>query len=171
MTWTELHGVLAARGLIRADAALRAETAPGVVTGIAYDSRRVAPGEVFVALKGQHADGAAFARQAIERGAAAIVSEQPAPADLHVAWAMVEDARLALAVLAAAFYRHPSADMQVVGITGTNGKTTTAYLVASIFDAANIRCGLLGTVAYRVGPGARDVREAARTTPEAPDVQ
>ncbi len=171
MTWTELHGVLAARGLIRADAALRAETAPGVVTGIAYDSRRVAPGQVFVALKGQHADGAAFARQAIERGAAAIVSEQPAPADLHVAWTMVEDARLALALLAAAFYRHPSADMQVVGITGTNGKTTTAYLIASIFDAANIRCGILGTVAYRVGPEEHDVREAARTTPEAPDVQ
>ena len=79
MTWAELHGVLAGRGLIRADAALSAEAAAGVVTGIAYDSRQVAPGQVFVALKGLHADGAAFARQAIERGAAAIVSEQPAP--------------------------------------------------------------------------------------------
>ncbi|MFI5178510.1 MAG: UDP-N-acetylmuramoyl-L-alanyl-D-glutamate--2,6-diaminopimelate ligase, partial [Vicinamibacterales bacterium] len=84
---------------------------------------------------------------------------------------VVEDARLALALLAAAFFRQPSADMRVVGITGTNGKTTTAYLIASIFEAAGVRCGILGTVAYRVGPGDDDVREAARTTPEAPEVQ
>jgi len=177
MTWAELHEVLAGRGLIRADGTPSAEAAVGVVTGIAYDSRQVARGHVFVALKGLHADGAAFARQAIERGAAAIVSEQPAPAGVpgvpgaNIPWAMVEDARLALALLAAAFYRHPSGDMQVVGITGTNGKTTTAYLIASIFDAADIRCGVLGTVAYRIGPGEHDVREAAHTTPEAPDVQ
>jgi UDP-N-acetylmuramoyl-L-alanyl-D-glutamate--2,6-diaminopimelate ligase len=174
MTWAELHGVLVGRGLIRAAAAPSAAAAAGVVTGIAYDSRQVARGQVFVALKGLHADGAAFARQAIERGAAAVVSEQPAPPGVpvvNVPWATVEDARLALALLAAAFYRHPSADMRVVGITGTNGKTTTAYLIASIFEAADIRCGVLGTVAYRIGPGENDVREAARTTPEAPDVQ
>ena len=172
MTWTELHKVLAGRGLIRAGAGVGVE-APGGVTGIAYDSRRVEPGQIFVALKGQHADGSQFARQAIERGASAIVSEEAVPPGLavHVPWAIVEDARLALALLAAAFYSDPSADMQVVGITGTNGKTTTAYLVASIFEAAGIRCGILGTVAYRVGPGADDVREAARTTPEAPDLQ
>jgi UDP-N-acetylmuramoyl-L-alanyl-D-glutamate--2,6-diaminopimelate ligase len=123
---------------------------------------------VFVALKGQHADGTAFARQAIERGAAAVVSEQPAPDGVHVPWAIVGDARLALAVLAAAFYRDPSREMRVIGITGTNGKTTTAYLVASIFDAAGIRCGILGTVGYRVGD---EVRDATRTTPEAPEVQ
>ena len=123
---------------------------------------------MFVALKGLHADGAAFARQAIERGAVAVVSEQPAPADAQVAWTVVDDARRALAVLAAAFYRHPSGEMQVVGITGTNGKTTTAYLVASIFDAADLRCGLLGTVGYRIGD---ELREATHTTPEAPDVQ
>jgi UDP-N-acetylmuramoyl-L-alanyl-D-glutamate--2,6-diaminopimelate ligase len=73
--------------------------------------------------------------------------------------------------VAAAFYHHPSSEMQVIGITGTNGKTTTAYLLASIFEAAKIRCGILGTVGYRVGPGEEDVREAARTTPEAPEVQ
>jgi UDP-N-acetylmuramoyl-L-alanyl-D-glutamate--2,6-diaminopimelate ligase len=128
-------------------------------------------GDVFVALKGQHADGSAFARQAIERGAAAIVSEQAAPDGVQIPWAVVDDARLALALVAAAFYHHPSSEMQVIGITGTNGKTTTAYLLASIFEAAKIRCGILGTVAYRVGPGDEDVREAARTTPEAPDVQ
>jgi len=96
------------------------------------------------------------------------VSEQPAPDGLHAPWTIVEDARLALAVLAAAFYRHPSREMRVIGITGTNGKTTTAYLVASIFDAAGVRCGLLGTVGYRIGD---EVREATRTTPEAPEVQ
>ena len=168
MTWAELHGALRGRGLITADDAMRAEAAVGVVTGIAYDSRSVEPGQVFVALKGQHADGTAFARQAIERGAAAIVSEQPAPADAQIPWAIVEDARLALAILAASFYRDPSSEMRVVGITGTNGKTTTAYLLASIFEAAGIRCGILGTVAYRIGD---QVREATRTTPEAPDVQ
>ena len=168
MTWAELHGVLRGGGLIRADDALRAAAVVGVVTGIAYDSRAITPGQVFVALRGQHADGASFARQAIERGAAAVVSEQAAPDGVHVPWAIVGDARLALAVLAAAFYRDPSREMRVIGITGTNGKTTTAYLIASIFDAAGIRCGILGTVGYRIGD---EVREATRTTPEAPEVQ
>jgi UDP-N-acetylmuramoyl-L-alanyl-D-glutamate--2,6-diaminopimelate ligase len=171
MTWAELHGALRGRGLISADDALRAEASVGAVSGIAYDSRTVTPGTVFVALKGQHADGTAFARHAIERGAAAIVSEQPAPADVHLPWAIVEDARRALAVLAVAFYREPSGDMRVIGITGTNGKTTTAYLIASLFEAAGVQCGLLGTVGYRTGPGEDGTREAARTTPEAPDLQ
>jgi UDP-N-acetylmuramoyl-L-alanyl-D-glutamate--2,6-diaminopimelate ligase len=168
VTWAELHGVLRGRGLIRADEAIRAEAAVGPVTGIAYDSRAVERGHVFVALLGQHADGTAFARDAIARGAVAIVSEQSAPDDVHVAWATVGDARVALAALAAAFFHHPSREMQVVGITGTNGKTTTAYLLASIFDAAGVRSGVLGTVAYRIGD---ETREATRTTPEAPDVQ
>ena len=123
---------------------------------------------MFVALKGLHADGTAFARQAIDRGAVAIVSEEPAPEGVHVPWAIVADARLALALLATTFYRDPSREMRVIGITGTNGKTTTAYLVAGIFEAAGIRCGVLGTVAYQIGD---ERREATRTTPEAPDVQ
>jgi len=168
MTWAELHGVLSAHGLIRADDALQAEAAVGLVSGIAYDSRAVEPGQVFVALKGQRVDGAVFARQAIERGAVAIVSEQAAPPDIGVPWAIVGNARLALALLAAGFYRHPSREMQVVGITGTNGKTTTTHLLASIFEAAGITCGVLGTVSYRIGD---EVTEATRTTPEAPDVQ
>ena len=107
-------------------------------------------------------------RQAVERGAIAVVSERPAPPDISVAWSQVTDARLALAVLAAAFYRHPSDEMRVIGITGTNGKTTTAHLIASIFEAAGVTCGVLGTVAYRIGD---EVRESTKTTPEAPDVQ
>jgi len=167
MTWAELCGALRGRGLIRADHALRSEAAVGAVTGVAYDSRAVTAGQVFIALKGQHADGTSFARQAIERDAAAVVSEQAAPEGVHIPWVVVEDARLALAVLAATFYGDPSRQMRVIGVTGTNGKTTTAYLVASIFDAAGLRCGILGTVGYRIGD---EVREATRTTPEAPEV-
>ncbi len=168
MTWADLHAALAERGLVRADAGSLSGPSIGFVTGIVYDSRVVEPGNVFVALRGRHADGTRFAPQALERGAVAIVSEELPPAEVTAAWTTVADARLALALLAAAYYRHPSAEMQVVGITGTNGKTTTAHLVAAIFEASGIRCGLLGTVAYRI---AGEVRDATRTTPEAPDVQ
>jgi UDP-N-acetylmuramoyl-L-alanyl-D-glutamate--2,6-diaminopimelate ligase len=98
----------------------------------------------------------------------AIVAEQPSFLEADIPWVTVDDARLALAVLAAAFYHNPSTSMQVVGITGTNGKTTTAHLVASIFETAGITCGVLGTVGYRIG---NEVREATHTTPEAPEVQ
>jgi UDP-N-acetylmuramoyl-L-alanyl-D-glutamate--2,6-diaminopimelate ligase len=171
MTWTHLHDVLRTSGLTRGDEAEHGGGPAEPVTGIAYDSRVVEPGNVFVALKGQHADGTSFARQAIQRGAIAVVSEQQRPHDVHATWVTTTDARVSLALLADAFFRHPSGDMRLVGITGTNGKTTTAYLMASIFEAAGIRCGLLGTVAYRTGPDEQDVRPAERTTPEAPDVQ
>jgi UDP-N-acetylmuramoyl-L-alanyl-D-glutamate--2,6-diaminopimelate ligase len=137
-------------------------------TGVTYDSRRVTPGAVFVALRGLKMDGAAFAPQAIAAGAAAIVAEVAAPGPEGVAWITVPDARLALAYLAAEFNGHPSRQMQVVGITGTNGKTTTAYLVSAILEAGGIKSGLMGTVLYRVGD--REF-EATRTTPEAPEVQ
>lgn len=165
MTWAHLYERLRAQGLTTS-----APVAPPsvAVTGIAHDSRRVEPGHVFVALRGQHADGTAFVAQALARGAAAVVSQEVAPTDTVVPWAQVSDARLALALLAVEVHGDPSRRMQVVGITGTNGKTTTAYLMASIFEAAGVHCGLLGTVAYRIGS---DVREATRTTPEAPDVQ
>jgi UDP-N-acetylmuramoyl-L-alanyl-D-glutamate--2,6-diaminopimelate ligase len=170
MTWADLHGVLLTHRLLKAGEAdsnglMKARAA---VTGIAYDSRRVQPGHVFVALKGRRTDGARFVREALERGAVAVVSEEPAPADLSAIWTAVQDARLALALLAVAFSGNPSLEMRVVGITGTNGKTTTAHLIASIFDAAEIPCGLLGTVGYRI---ADDIRDATHTTPEAPEVQ
>ncbi|HVH27104.1 MAG TPA: UDP-N-acetylmuramoyl-L-alanyl-D-glutamate--2,6-diaminopimelate ligase [Vicinamibacterales bacterium] len=167
MKWNDLRDALRARGAIhedRTDSGDRHVT----VTGVAYDSRTVKPGNVFVALKGLHADGTTFVHQAMDRGAVAIVSEDPPAEQTRVSWTQVHDARLALAQLAAAFYRHPSGEMQVIGVTGTNGKTTTAYLIASIFEAAGIPCGVVGTVAYRIG---REVREATRTTPEAPEVQ
>ena len=143
-------------------------TSDRAIAAIAYDSRRVVAGAVFVALKGLRADGGAFTAQAASRGAIAVVSESPAPEGFATPWLTVRDARLALALLADRFWDHPSHRMPVIGVTGTNGKTTTSYLLASMLDAAGLRAGMLGTVAYRIGG---DDREASRTTPEAPDVQ
>ena len=145
--------------------------AGAAVTGITHDSRAVTPGTVFVAIRGQRADGVAFAADAIRRGALAIVAESPAAATGGVPWLATTDARLALAELAAIFYGHPSERLTVVGVTGTNGKTTTTYLMASVFDAAGWACGRLGTVTFRVGPSATDERDASHTTPEASEVQ
>jgi UDP-N-acetylmuramoyl-L-alanyl-D-glutamate--2,6-diaminopimelate ligase len=142
--------------------------ASATVASVTSDSREVASGSVFVALHGFKADGAAFARDAIARGAIAVVAEAPAPAEVNVPWLQVPDARLALAALAAEFFENPSDRLVLVGITGTNGKTTTSYLLASIFEAAGIKCGRIGTVGYQIA--GRDV-PATRTTPEAPELQ
>jgi UDP-N-acetylmuramoyl-L-alanyl-D-glutamate--2,6-diaminopimelate ligase len=138
------------------------------VKGVAYDSRKVAPGSVFVAMQGLVADGNVFAPQAASRGAVAVVSEAEPRPGLPVPWIRVTDARAALAVLADAVWGHPSGQMTVVGITGTNGKTTTGYLLGQILDAAGLTTGLVGTVVYRI---AGEERPASRTTPEASDTQ
>ncbi len=145
-----------------------AEAAPAEVTGLAYDSRQVKPGHVFFALRGVNSDGASFAPQAIAKGAIAVVSESPAPTGTSVPWIQVSSDRAALAALAAAYYGNPSEELLLVGITGTNGKTTTSYVLSAIFEAAGVTCGRIGTVGYRIG--SREV-DAARTTPEAPDLQ
>jgi UDP-N-acetylmuramoyl-L-alanyl-D-glutamate--2,6-diaminopimelate ligase len=103
------------------------------VGGLAYDSRQVKPGDVFIALKGLKAAGADFAADAVRRGAVAVVADRPAETASTVPWVIVPDARVAMAALAGEFYGHPSRSMQVVGITGTNGKTTTAYLLRAVF--------------------------------------
>jgi UDP-N-acetylmuramoyl-L-alanyl-D-glutamate--2,6-diaminopimelate ligase len=142
---------------------------PGIdIHGLAYDSRQVKPGDVFIALKGLKAAGADFATDAIRRGAVAVVADRSAETEPVVPWVVVPDARAAMAALSAEFYEHPSRSMQVVGITGTNGKTTTAYLLRAVFESAGKKCGLLGTVTYSVGDAELP---ASRTTPEAPDVQ
>jgi UDP-N-acetylmuramoyl-L-alanyl-D-glutamate--2,6-diaminopimelate ligase len=138
------------------------------VTAIAYDSRHVTPGAIFVALRGVNADGVRFVPQAVANGAIAVVAETAAPPGITVPWIQAASARGALAALAAAFFGNPSEDLALVGITGTNGKTTTSYVLASIFEAAGIKCGRVGTIGYRIG--AREL-DAPRTTPEAPDVQ
>jgi UDP-N-acetylmuramoyl-L-alanyl-D-glutamate--2,6-diaminopimelate ligase len=141
------------------------------VSGVTHDSRAVSPGAVFVAIPGQRSDGAAFAAQAASRGALAIVAETAAPAAPGALWLRTADARLALAELAAVFHGRPSEQLTVVGVTGTNGKTTTTYLLASVFDAAGLPCGRIGTVTFRTGPSGGDERDASHTTPEASDVQ
>ncbi|HET9268541.1 MAG TPA: UDP-N-acetylmuramoyl-L-alanyl-D-glutamate--2,6-diaminopimelate ligase [Vicinamibacterales bacterium] len=156
--------------LVPAEARLALD-APGLdvpCTGVVYDSRSVRPGAIFVALQGLRTDGAAFAPQALAAGAAVVVAGLGVAPVAGAAWLPVGDPRLALALLAAEFHGNPSRSMRVVGVTGTNGKTTTAYLVRAILEAAGIKCGLMGTVAYCIGD--REV-EASRTTPEAPDVQ
>ncbi len=141
------------------------------VTSVTHDSRAVAAGSVFVAIPGRKTDGARFALEAQQRGAAAIVAEAPCPEGVTVPWLIAADARLALSELAAVYYGHPSRALTVVGMTGTNGKTTSTYLMASVFDAASMPCGRMSTTTIRVAPGPGGERDAAHTTPEASDVQ
>ncbi len=169
MTLKELRQRLEAKGLVRGEAAPSVATALSrELSGVAYDSRQVTTGAVFVALKGLRTDGARFADQAFARGALAVVSESLPPEGLGAPWVVVSDARLALAVAAAAFYGQPSDDLVVAGVTGTNGKTTTTHLLAAVFEASGIKCGRLGTITNRIGT---DERTATRTTAEAPDIQ
>jgi UDP-N-acetylmuramoyl-L-alanyl-D-glutamate--2,6-diaminopimelate ligase len=141
------------------------------VTGVTHDSRAVTAGTVFVAVRGQRADGASFAAEAVRRGAAAVIAETAEPSGMAVPWLRTPDARMALAELAAIVHGRPSEALKVIGVTGTNGKTTTTYLLAAVFDAAGIPCGRIGTVTVRVGPTPADERDASHTTPEAPEVQ
>src|SRR5881628_3846820 len=138
------------------------------ILGLAYDSRRVRPGDAFFAIRGTRMDGNRFVPNAIEKGAAAIVSALPATPPVSVPWIEVGDERLALARVAGNFYGHPTAQLHLIGITGTNGKTTTTYLVESILKAANMPAAAFGTIEYR-GPGFSFPAE--RTTAEAPELE
>jgi len=138
------------------------------VTGIAYDSRRLTPGMVFVAIPGLNADGHEYISSAIDRGAAAVICQSNGFVSRRATKVKVSDCREALARAAAAFYDRPSAKLKVVGITGTNGKTTVAFMVKAILEAAGTGCGLIGTVRYEIGDR---VIPAHRTTPEALEIQ
>ncbi len=142
----------------------------GAVTGVAYDSRTLARGALFVAVRGDRFDGITFVDEACARGASAVVAEVERPHDASVPWVQVRDARAALGGLAAAFHRNPSQSLAVIGTTGTNGKTTTTYLITSILDRAGISTGRISSVTYRIADDA-DERPAERTTPEAADIQ
>lgn len=138
------------------------------VAGIAYDSRRITPGMVFVALPGQNVDGHDFITTAIDRGAIAIICERNGILFPRATKIKVTDAREALARAATAFYRNPSSKLKVIGITGTNGKTTVAFMVKNMLEAAGINTGLMGTIHYEIGDR---VIPAQRTTPESLEVQ
>jgi UDP-N-acetylmuramoyl-L-alanyl-D-glutamate--2,6-diaminopimelate ligase len=136
------------------------------ITGLAYDSRRVAPGNLFFCVSGFRSDGHAFAAQAVGGGAAALVCERPLA--LGVPELIVQSARSAMAPIAARFHGEPARRLDVHGVTGTNGKTTTAYLIRALLEAGGAQCGLLGTVKSVVGGHEMTVQ---RTTPEAIDLQ
>jgi UDP-N-acetylmuramoyl-L-alanyl-D-glutamate--2,6-diaminopimelate ligase len=140
------------------------------VQDIAHDSRKVKPGSLFVAVRGFHSDGHQFISQAIKQGASAIVAEKqvgpPVPADTPLL--IVDDSRRALALIANAFFGHPSRRLKLIGITGTNGKTTTTHLVKSVIEASGHTAGLIGTIDYRVGD---KVYQAPNTTPESLELQ
>src|SRR6185436_15912910 len=138
------------------------------VLGVAYDSRKIGKDFVFVAIQGFRSDGNRFAGQAVANGAIAVVSASPQPTGWNTPWIQVADDRAALAKLAANFFGNPTALLHAVGITGTNGKTTTAYLVESEVKAAGFPCAVFGTIEYR-GPGFEHTAE--RTTPEASDLE
>jgi UDP-N-acetylmuramoyl-L-alanyl-D-glutamate--2,6-diaminopimelate ligase len=137
------------------------------IEDLVYDSRKVEPGTLFFCVVGERADGHEFGPRAVEEGAAALVVERQLT-DLEVPQVVVPDSRAAMAPLAARFWGDPTARLQVVGVTGTNGKTTTAFLVREILQAADVYCGLLGTVKQVVGGVEKEV---VRTTPEAIELQ
>ncbi len=145
------------------------------VTDVTHDSRRAGPGSLFVAVRGGLFDAHKFIPQVIEQGAVGVISELEPSAEFRqgvesktAAWLQVENVRRAMALAAAEVHHHPSRELQLVGITGTNGKTTTAYLIASIPEAAGEPVAMTGTVEYRLGA---ERRKAERTTPEATDMQ
>ncbi|MCB1098742.1 MAG: UDP-N-acetylmuramoyl-L-alanyl-D-glutamate--2,6-diaminopimelate ligase [Verrucomicrobiae bacterium] len=140
------------------------------IAGLSYDSRKVDAGHAFFAVPGEVADGRRFCEAAIKLGAVAIVAESPPVTDLErsVVWWVVPSVRIAMAEAASLFYQQPSYEMKVAGVTGTNGKTTTAFLIHHLISHSAGRCGLFGTIKYDTGRGGVS---AERTTPEAIDLQ
>ena len=137
------------------------------IHGIQYDSREVSPGDLFVAIKGGTYDGHEYIDAAIRRRASAVVGNNPPPDD-RIPYVQVGNTRKALAEIAAAYYGHPGRSLSLIGITGTNGKTSTAFLIESILKQHGMRTGLLGTVMYKIGG---EERTADWTTPESTTLQ
>lgn len=138
------------------------------ISGIAYDSRKVSGDSMFVAVKGDHLDGHQFIGDAVRRGAAVVVGEEPASPSYAPVFVRVRNSRKTLACAANNFYGRPSEDLAVIGITGTNGKTTTSYLIKSILEAWKKKTGLIGTITYLIGDKSYP---SLHTTPESPEFQ
>jgi len=139
-----------------------------IITDVTHDSRRAGSGSLFAAVSGALFDAHKFVPQVMAQGALGVISENDAPQDFAGVWLKVKEIRRAMALAAAGVQHHPSRELQLVGITGTNGKTTTAYLIASIPEEAGELVAMTGTVEYRLG---KERFKADRTTPEAPDMQ
>jgi UDP-N-acetylmuramoyl-L-alanyl-D-glutamate--2,6-diaminopimelate ligase len=137
-----------------------------VLTGIQMDSRKVKPGDLFVAIKGFQIDGHKFITQAMDNGAAAVIGENEL--ELEIPYIQVFDSRQALGRAASAFYDHPSRNHTVIGVTGTNGKTTVSYILRHILESAGKSCSLLGTVSYIIN---NEVYKPSNTTPDALQIQ
>ncbi|MDR7545307.1 MAG: UDP-N-acetylmuramoyl-L-alanyl-D-glutamate--2,6-diaminopimelate ligase [Armatimonadota bacterium] len=138
------------------------------ISGLSYDSRVVEPGFLFAALRGRRYDGHAFIHEAVQRGAVALLVDRPVPAPAGVTTVRVAQTRRALAQVSAAFAGHPSRRLRVVGVTGTNGKGATTYLIEAILRRAGRPCGIIGTMGIVIDG---EVLPSARTTPEAPELQ
>ncbi|MCG9968084.1 UDP-N-acetylmuramoyl-L-alanyl-D-glutamate--2,6-diaminopimelate ligase [Pelotomaculum terephthalicicum JT] len=136
--------------------------------GITYDSRKVCPGFLFVSIKGFKSDGHDYVGQAVKQGAVAVVMERKVELPPDIAWAVVQDTRHALAVLSARFYGDPAKELKMIGVTGTNGKTTTASLISAILGLSGAKVGLIGTIHNRIGT---QVIPGNNTTPESTDLQ
>jgi len=146
---------------------LRGDLGKVPITGLEYDSRRVEPGFLFFAFPGARSDGREFAAQAMEKGAVATVSALPPPDGFLGRWIEVEHGRQALALAARNFYRSSTKRLKLTGVTGTNGKTTTTFLIDAVLRAAGMTTALVGTIEYRL---AGQVRPAVNTTPESLDL-
>lgn len=138
------------------------------ITGIQYDSRKIAAGDLFVAIRGFQSDGHQYISQAVERGAAAVMISDQAYCSDDYPWILVDDCRLALAQISNAFYEHPSEKLTLIGVTGTNGKTSTTNLICKIIEAQGEKTGLVGTIHNRIGDR---ILEGSRTTPESLELQ
>jgi UDP-N-acetylmuramoyl-L-alanyl-D-glutamate--2,6-diaminopimelate ligase len=139
------------------------------ITGISYNSQTTKAGDIFICLMGEHTDGHKFAAQAIEKGAAALLVEHELP-EYSVAQIVVNNARHKIADIADRFYSRPSIGMNLLGITGTNGKTTVTHLIQKIFEENNAKCALIGTLGYKLSSSG-EYRDTKHTTPQAPELQ
>ncbi len=138
------------------------------IKGISYNSNTINSHEIFVCLKGEHVDGHNFAQSAFEKGAIALMVERPL--NIEIPQIVVKSTQESIADLAAVYYHNPTNSLNLIGITGTNGKTTVAHLVQKIFEADRKKCALIGTLGYKLSSG-DDYLEAKHTTPQAPQMQ
>jgi len=139
-------------------------------TGISQDSRKILKGNIFVCIQGERSDGHDHVKQAVENGAKLIISQKKLPADVGCPYIVVKDTKQAMAALSALFYKNPSRDIDLIGVTGTNGKTTVTHLTEKIFEEAGIDCALLGTLGSRYSSN-EEYAETEYTTPQAPELQ